>query len=194
MSSSSCSAASSPSRCKIAIRPSLRRTKGVITAAALVMVCERTTKALLGWQTSGPFVLDLSIDPHLLIGGTTGSGKSELLQTLVASLAVANRPDAMNFVLIDHKGGAAFHGCRALPHTVAVVTDLDESEVERILTSLHAELQRRTAILAQAGKSDIQQYWETLHALPAADPLPRLVIVVDEFAMMAEQLPTHSDP
>jgi DNA segregation ATPase FtsK/SpoIIIE, S-DNA-T family len=70
-----------------------------------------------------------------------------------------------------------------------MVTDLDESEVERVLTSLHAELQRRTAILAQAGKSDIQQYWATLHALPAADPLPRLVIVVDEFAIMTEQLP-----
>jgi S-DNA-T family DNA segregation ATPase FtsK/SpoIIIE len=64
----------------------------------------RTTKALLGWQAGGPFVLDLSMGPHLLIGGTTGAGKSEFLATLVASLAVANRPDAMNFVLIDYKG------------------------------------------------------------------------------------------
>ena len=149
----------------------------------------RTAKALLGRGTTGPFVLDLSLGPHLLVAGTTGSGKSELLQTLVASLATANRPDAMNFVLIDYKGGAAFQGCKALPHTVAVVTDLDEFEVERVLVSLRAELQRREVILAQAGKSDIHRYWEALHALPGADPLPRLVIVIDEFAVMAEQLP-----
>ena len=149
----------------------------------------RSTRALLGSRVDGPFVVDLSQGPHMLIAGTTGSGKSELLQTLVASLAVANRPDAMNFVLIDYKGGAAFQGCAPLPHTVGMVTDLDEFEVERALSSLRAELQRRKAILAQVGKSDIRQYWEALPGLPRADPLPRLVIVVDEFAVMAEQLP-----
>jgi DNA segregation ATPase FtsK/SpoIIIE, S-DNA-T family len=149
----------------------------------------RSTRALLGSRLDGPFAVDLGQGPHMLIAGTTGSGKSELLQTLVASLAVANRPDAMNFVLIDYKGGAAFQGCAPLPHTVGMVTDLDEFEVERALSSLRAELQRRKAILAQAGKSDIRQYWDALPALPRADPLPRLVIVVDEFAVMAEQLP-----
>ena len=79
----------------------------------------RAPKALLGWQANGPFVLDLSMGPHLLVAGTTGSGKSELLKTLVASLAVANRPDTINFVLIDYKGGAAFRGCAPLPHTVS---------------------------------------------------------------------------
>jgi energy-coupling factor transporter ATP-binding protein EcfA2 len=151
--------------------------------------CGRETKALLGWRTDGPFVLDLSLGPHLLVAGTTGSGKSELLQTLVASLAVANRPDAMNFVLIDYKGGAAFWGCAPLPHTVGMITDMDDFQVQRVLASLGAELERRRAILARAGKSDIRQYWEALHTLPRADPLPRLVIVVDEFAIMAEQLP-----
>jgi len=149
----------------------------------------RSTRALLGSRLDGPFVVDLSQGPHMLIAGTTGSGKSELLQTLVVSLAVANRPDAMNFVLIDYKGGAAFQGCAPLPHTVGMVTDLDEFEVERALASLRAELQRRKAILAQAGKSDIHQYWDALPGLPRADPLPRLVIVVDEFAVMAEQVP-----
>ena len=95
----------------------------------------RSTRALLGSRLDGPFVVDLSQGPHMLIAGTTGSGKSELLQTLVASLAVANRPDAMNFVLIDYKGGAAFQGCAPLPHTVGMVTDLDEFEVERALVS-----------------------------------------------------------
>ena len=149
----------------------------------------RTPRALLGSRADSPFTLDLAQGPHLLVAGTTGSGKSELLQTLVASLAVANRPDAMNFVLIDYKGGAAFRACEPLPHTVGVLTDLDEFLVERALTSLRAELQRRKAILGAADKTNIQRYWDALPALAGADPLPRLVIVVDEFAVMAEQLP-----
>ena len=116
----------------------------------------RTTRALLGARSGGPFVLDLAQGPHLLVAGTSGSGKSELLQTLVASLAVANRPDAMNFVLIDYKGGAAFRAPSPLPHTVGMLTDLDEFLVERALTSLRAELQRRKAVLDEADKSDIQ--------------------------------------
>ena len=134
-------------------------------------------------------MLDLAQGPHLLVAGTSGSGKSELLQTLVASLAVANRPDAMNFVLIDYKGGAAFRGFSPLPHTVGMLTDLDEFLVERALTSLHAELQRRKAVLDAADKSDIRRYWDALPGMPGWDPLPRLVIVVDEFAVMAEKLP-----
>ena len=149
----------------------------------------RTTHALLGARSGGPFILDLAQGPHLLVAGTSGSGKSELLQTLVASLAVANRPDAMNFVLIDYKGGAAFRGFSQLPHAVGMLTDLDEFLVERALTSLHAELQRRKSVLDAADKSDIRRYWDALPEMPGWDPLPRLVIVVDEFAVMAEQLP-----
>jgi len=149
----------------------------------------RTTRALLGARSGGPFMLDLAQGPHLLVAGTSGSGKSELLQTLIASLAVANRPDAMNFVLIDYKGGAAFRVLSPLPHTAGMLTDLDEFLVERALTSLHAELQRRKAVLDEADKSDIHRYWAALPGLPGWDPLPRLVIVVDEFAVMAEKLP-----
>ena len=149
----------------------------------------RTTQALLGLRDDGPFVLDLAQGPHLLVAGTTGSGKSELLQTLVSSLAVANRPDAMNFVLIDYKGGAAFRAFRTLPHTAGMLSDLDEFLVERALISLRAELQRRKAILHRADKTNIQRYWDALPGMPGSDPLPRLVIVVDEFAVMSEKLP-----
>ena len=149
----------------------------------------RTTQALLGLRADGPFVLDLAQGPHLLVAGTTGSGKSELLQTLVSSLAVANRPDAMSFVLIDYKGGAAFRAFRSLPHTAGMLSDLDEFLVERALVSLRAELQRRKAILDRADKTNIQRYWDALPAMPGSDPLPRLVIVVDEFAVMSEKLP-----
>jgi S-DNA-T family DNA segregation ATPase FtsK/SpoIIIE len=83
----------------------------------------RTTSVPIGVSADGVFSVDLRVDgPHGLIAGTTGAGKSELLQTLIASLAVANRPDEMTFVLIDYKGGAAFADCASLPHVVGMVT------------------------------------------------------------------------
>ncbi|HEY0871441.1 MAG TPA: FtsK/SpoIIIE domain-containing protein, partial [Acidothermaceae bacterium] len=144
-----------------------------------------TTQALIGAGPNGRFVIDIARDgPHALIAGTTGSGKSELLQTFVASLALANRPDEMTFVLVDYKGGAAFGACATLPHTVGMVTDLDGRLVERALTSLGAELKRREGVLAAAGAVDIARF--------RADGgvLARLVIVVDEFASLAEELPS----
>jgi S-DNA-T family DNA segregation ATPase FtsK/SpoIIIE len=149
----------------------------------------RSTFAVVGESYDGPFGLDLRRDgPHALIAGTTGSGKSELLQTIVASLAVANRPDEMTFVLVDYKGGSAFADCARLPHTVGLVTDLDPHQVERALASLSAELTRREHILAAAGAKDIEDY-QLLVDRRQARPLPRLVIVIDEFASMARDLP-----
>ena len=119
----------------------------------------RSTFAVIGESYDGPFGIDIRRDgPHALIAGTTGSGKSELLQTIVASLAVANRPDELTFVLIDYKGGSAFAECEQLPHTVGMVTDLDPHQVERALGSLSAELTRREHILAAVGAKDIEAY------------------------------------
>ena len=150
----------------------------------------RSTRALLGAGLDGEFSVDIVRDgPHALIAGTTGSGKSELLQTLVATLAVVNRPDEMTFVLVDYKGGSAFAECADLPHTVGLVTDLDTHLVERALVSLGAELRRRENQLASAGAKDIDDYTDRRRRDPALGPMPRLMIVVDEFASMIRELP-----
>jgi S-DNA-T family DNA segregation ATPase FtsK/SpoIIIE len=152
----------------------------------------RTTKVPIGVGADGPFILDLSADgPHGLVAGTTGAGKSELLQTIIAVLCVANRPDAMTFVLIDYKGGSAFKDCARLPHTVGMVSDLDGHLTVRALDSLGAELKRREEMLLHAGAKDIEDYWDTKRLRPELnlEPMPRLVLIIDEFAAMVAELP-----
>lgn len=137
----------------------------------------------IGIGHDGPAVLDLVTDgPHALLAGTTGSGKSELLQSWVASLAVHRSPEQVSLVLVDYKGGAAFAACADLPHTVGVLTDLEPHQAQRALTSLDAELLRRERLLAAAGAPDLERY-------TGATALPRLLIVIDEFRMLAEHQP-----
>jgi S-DNA-T family DNA segregation ATPase FtsK/SpoIIIE len=150
-----------------------------------------STAVLLGRGASVDVVVDLAADgPHALVAGTTGAGKSELLQTLVAGLAAANRPEDLALLLVDFKGGAAFGSCRRLPHTVGVVTDLDTASTGRALTSLDAELRRRERIFAELGVADLDCYAAAASRATAPPPRPpRLVIVVDEFATLVEELP-----
>ena len=144
----------------------------------------RTTRLPLGAGPDGTFCVDLAADgPHALVAGTTGAGKSELLQSLIASLVAGNRPDDLHLLLIDYKGGAAFGPCAELPHTVGLVTDLDGALVERALASLTAELKRREGVLADVGAKDLADLRRS------GGHLARLVIVVDEFASLAEELP-----
>ncbi|MBX6390206.1 MAG: cell division protein FtsK, partial [Frankia sp.] len=151
---------------------------------------QASTAFPLGVGFDGPFVLDLVRDgPHALVAGTTGAGKSELLQTLVAALAAHNHPDELGFVLIDYKGGSAFHDCVRLPHTLGMVTDLDAALAARALESLAAELRRREEVLARVAAKDLAHYRALRAADPSLAPLGRLVIVIDEFATLVRDVP-----
>jgi S-DNA-T family DNA segregation ATPase FtsK/SpoIIIE len=141
--------------------------------------------ALIGVSDEGPLELDLCRDgPHALVAGTTGAGKSELLQTLVASLALATRPDVLTFLLVDFKGGSAFRDCERLPHTLGVISNLDGRLIERALDSLQAELRWRQARFSEAAAKDFDEYQSSSLAGPR--PIPRLVVVVDELKELAD--------
>ncbi|MDQ6748291.1 MAG: FtsK/SpoIIIE domain-containing protein, partial [Candidatus Dormibacteraeota bacterium] len=146
--------------------------------------------APLGQGSGGPFSVDLRGDgPHALIAGTTGSGKSELLQSLVASLAASHPARRLNFLLVDYKGGSAFKDAVSLPHTVGLVTDLDEHLAGRALTSLRAELRRREQLLRHASARDLAE----MEARGDPGCPPSLAIIVDEFATLAKEVPEFVD-
>lgn len=166
------------------------------SVTALARPAGPSTRILLGAGVDGPVSVDLRRDgPHALVAGTSGAGKSELLQTMVASLAQMNPPDALTFLLVDYKGGSAFTAAAALPHCVGLVTDLDGHHAHRVLDSLGAELRRRERLLAAAGARDIDELWALAERESAAGPgrtgpaLPRLVVIVDEFATLVEEVP-----
>ena len=142
----------------------------------------------IGTGENGILTLDLVKDgPHGLVGGTTGSGKSEFLRSLVAGLAARTDPTRLNFILVDFKGGAAFKACERLPHTIGTISNLDEQLADRALRALEAEMERRQRVFAAAGEGvdNLSAYLAT----NPAEPMPRLLLVIDEFAMLAKDFP-----
>jgi S-DNA-T family DNA segregation ATPase FtsK/SpoIIIE len=143
----------------------------------------RGLACVVGSGRDGAVAIDLARDgPHAIVGGTTGSGKSELLVSWVLSMAANRPPSEVTFLFVDFKGGAAFEPLRGLPHSLGVITDLDTTEVLRALESLRAEVRHRERVLAAAGLRSLAEAGADL-------PVPRLVLVVDEYAALLEEHP-----
>ncbi|MDX3386135.1 type VII secretion protein EccCa [Streptomyces niveiscabiei] len=145
-----------------------------------------------------PVMLDLKeaaqegMGPHGLCVGATGSGKSELLRTLVLGLAVTHSSETLNFVLADFKGGATFAGMAQMPHVAAVITNLadDLTLVDRMRDSISGELNRRQEMLRDAGNyANIHDYEKARAAGAALQPIPTLVLVIDEFSELLSAKP-----
>ncbi|ONI92873.1 type VII secretion protein EccC [Saccharothrix sp. ALI-22-I] len=149
-----------------------------------------------------PVELDLKesaqdgMGPHGLLIGATGSGKSELLRTLVLALAVTHPPNSLNFALVDFKGGATFARLDRLPHTSAVITNLaDELPlVDRMTDALNGELIRRQELLRAAGDFSSLRDYEKARAAGAPLPeVPTLLVVCDEFSELLSARPDFID-
>lgn len=148
--------------------------------------------------TAGPINLDIKesaksgMGPHGLCVGATGSGKSEVLRTIVLAQVINHPPDQLSLVLVDFKGGATFAGLEPLPHTAAVVDNLADSAgmVDRLHDSILGEIQRRQVVLQQAGNlANVAEYNKLRDENPDMDPLPVLFVVIDEFGELLAAKP-----
>jgi DNA segregation ATPase FtsK/SpoIIIE, S-DNA-T family len=170
---------------------------------------QRLLRVSIGSNADGEqVVLDIKepaqggFGPHGLIVGATGSGKSELLRTLVSGLALTHSPDALSFVLIDFKGGAAFAPLTDLPHVAGLITNLadDTAMIDRVHAALKGEQQRRQRMLRTAGDLDSIRDYQRQYAAGAVgadgeplEPLPYLLIIVDEFSELLSGRPEFVD-
>ncbi|MFI0466290.1 type VII secretion protein EccCa [Saccharopolyspora sp. 5N102] len=157
----------------------------------------------LGLDPDGlPVELDIKesaeggMGPHGLVIGATGSGKSELLRTLVTGLAVTHSSEAVNLALIDFKGGATFAGMSELPHTCAVITNLsdDLALVDRMADAINGELVRRQELLRAAGNyASVRDYEQARESGADLAPLPALLVIIDEFSELLSSRPEFID-
>ncbi|OBH98573.1 type VII secretion protein EccCa [Mycobacterium sp. E2733] len=137
--------------------------------------------------------------PHGVMSGTTGSGKSTLVRTVIESLMLSHPPEELQFVLADLKGGSAVKPFAGVPHVSRIITDLEEDQalMERFLDALWGEIARRKAICDSAGVDDAKEYNSVRLRMRARGqdmaPLPMLVVVIDEFYEWFRIMPTAVD-
>lgn len=152
-----------------------------------------TMAAPLGVKSSGETVyLDLHEKfhgPHGLVAGTTGSGKSEILQSYVLSMATLFHPYEIGFIIIDFKGGGMANQFRDLPHLNGAITNIDNREIDRSLLSIRAELRKRQELFAEYGVNHIDDYIKLFKQGGTPIPLPHLILIVDEFAELKSEQP-----
>lgn len=153
----------------------------------------RSMAAPMGVRTGGDIVyLDLNEKahgPHGLVAGTTGSGKSEILQTYILSMATLFHPYEAAFVIIDFKGGGMVNQFKNLPHLVGAITNIDGKEIDRSLLSIRAELRKRQECFARENVNHIDNYIKKYKAGECSTPLPHLILIVDEFAELKSDQP-----
>lgn len=148
---------------------------------------------------SGPDeIVDLNLHerahgPHGLIAGTTGSGKSELIQSYILSLAVNFHPYDVAFLLIDYKGGGMANLFKDLPHLVGTITNLDKAQSMRALESINAELKKRQRLFSKYGVNHINAYQKLFKEGKAEEPMPHLFMISDEFAELKSEQPDFMD-
>lgn len=134
-----------------------------------------------------PIIFDLVSDgPHALVAGTTGAGKSELLQTLVLGLAANHSPAQVAIALVDFKGGSGFSHCKDLPHVVGMVTDLDPGSARRAIAGLSIQLKERERLFARHAVTSFTDFHAATGGLVT---LPRIVIIVDELRALVDDEP-----
>ncbi len=150
-------------------------------------------KAMVGYKAgSQPLYLDIHEKyhgPHGLVAGTTGSGKSETLQSYILSLAVNYHPHEVAFILIDYKGGGMAQSFIGLPHLAGVITNLGGNATDRALLSINAEIKHRQSVFNEFKVKHIDAYIELYRSGVATEPMPHLLIIADEFAELKKEQP-----
>lgn len=152
----------------------------------------KSMAAPLGVSKTGVVYLDLhdkAHGPHGLVAGTTGSGKSEILQTYILAMSTLFHPYEVGFVIIDFKGGGMVNQFKRLPHLLGAITNIDGKEINRSLKSIKAELQKRQRLFAEVDVNHIDKYIKKFKAGEAKIALPHLIIIVDEFAELKAEQP-----
>ena len=150
-------------------------------------------RGLIGQKSGGaPCYMDVHEKyhgPHGLVAGTTGSGKSETLQTYMLSLAINYSPDDVGFFIIDYKGGGMAHLFDGLPHMIGQISNLSGNQVYRAMVSIKSENRRRQRLFTEHGVNNINNYTKLYKNKEASVPIPHLFIIIDEFAELKREEP-----